>query len=411
MKVGFARFNNDIELDYMSSSITLRGTENRLGMLEAMVDDGHEVDILTQIRDEDQDLVGGASQDTFAEFGGSGSTGEIDYDFLEEVGYRPEDRDIEDIDVLYIECGPPNTLFGYKPRDPEYRQRFDGDVPYIWRVFDLIDNHSGHVVYCQHDIKLGFPFKEATREPTEGVVNRNLTKMGSEVDFWEDKEWTIWTSTLNPERLEEYYQLNRYSYHEYPISYCVVPTAYSENIDLRFEQQPREDQDHDLIYIGAGDRSEYRREKIEEYFSLPDWDVGIVGGKWDDHKFPDAQFHGHVGSHGDVYEIQNWGMSSVIVGCELFEESEMMAPRVCATLRGGNVAMVDSDLGTGYYIDEDWHVGSKGEVEENLEYLSELSLDERREINQRQLDNLNRWVDYDWTEILTHEEGTKFIEA
>lgn len=404
-RIGYLRFNNSIELDFMSSSVKLRGTEVRLGVLEAMIENGHNVEILTKVRKEDTHLLEGQQQDTFGAFKEEPDEKEIDYDFLSKIDYDPRKRELDDIDVLFIESGPPNTLFSYKSDIPDYRMKFGKATPFIWRVFDLIDNFEGHVMYFQHDLKLGFPFHEATREPTPGVAEVNLTKMGSQVDFFENKEWTMVSNCLNPSAVDEYYsEYTRFSYDEYDFNWTIIPSAYSENVDLRFE--PRDDNlKYDLIYVGAGDRSSYRREKIKKFYQHEEYDVGIVGGKWDEYEEDYMYYHGYVGDHGDVYEIQNWGMATVILGCELFEDAEMMASRIATTVRGGNIVMMDEDLATGYYVDEEWHVSSKEDVKENIEYLKSLDYEERRQINLDQQKKINKWVDYDWESVFeVHDE-------
>jgi len=400
MEVAYARFNNPIELDFFDSSTKLRGTEHRLGILEALADEGHDVTIVSKIRGGHGDLLDGVQQDGFAAFIEDEEEDDpIDYHFLSQIDSDEQTRDMDRFDVLLIECGPTNTQFSYKSSVPGYQTKFGTSTPYIWRVFDLIDQFEGHVIYYQHDIKLGFPFLETTREPTPGVARNNLTRMGSEVDFWENKDWTIMTHALDPSTLEDHFsEIRRYSYDEFPLSWTVVPICYSDNVDLRFEPRREESLKHDLVHVGSGDRSAERREKIWDRLDLSDWDVGIVGGGWREEGWDrgDIFYHGRVGDHGDVYEIQNWAAATLQIGDPLFEDVEMITGRICAGARGGNIVLIDDDLATGRYIDPHWHVSDRDDIRDRLEEISEMSYEERLETNERQLDRLSQWTDFDW---------------
>lgn len=399
MKVGYLRFSGRIELDFMSSSVKSRGTEVRLGVIEAMVEQGIDVELLSPVKQEDEDFLEGNQTMSLTSF--TDDDGSVDYDFLQRVSYEPKKLDLSDIDVLFIESGPTNVRYVYSRHIPD---SYDWDhVPFIWRAFDVIDRFEGHVVYFQHDIKLGFPFSTMYHDVTEGVAQSNITRMANRVDFFEDKDWTILSNCLDPQPVIDHYsERGRYQYDQHPLTWEIIPSAYSSNIDQRFEQ--RESHQHELMYVGAGNRSDHRDEKIFEYYGEPGIDSGIVGADWDEIRGEDMTYHGKVGKHGDAYRIQNWGMASIVVGCRQFERSSMIGSRIAVTLVGGNIVMMDEDLGDGYYIDEEWHVSSVEDVRENIEYLRELDVQERRDINERQLARLNRWIEYDWKDVLSHTD-------
>lgn len=405
MNVGYLRFSSTIELDYMDSSVTKRGTGVRLGVLEAMVEDGHDVTLLT--KSEDKNLLEGEEQLGFGAFDEDteeDGKGPIDYTFLEEgVEADHKTRDMSQFDVLFIESGPPNVLYGSEYGVVEYDRKFDGDTPHIWRTFDCVDRFEGHVFYWQHDLKLPFPFGEATKEMTPGVSARNLTRMGNEVDFHKNKEWSVGSYCFNPAVVEEEYDGKRFAYDRFDFEWTIIPCGYSENIDQRFDPRPWDEMEHEMIYIGSGDRSQYRRDRVWEYYDDPGYDSGIIGAKWDEFKrnSPNLKFHGPVGGHGDVYRISNWAGVSVMMGCELFERAKMMTPRAMNGIMGGNVVLCDEPMYSGYHFDEKYVVSSTEDVQEQMEEIKQLSAEERKEIQEEQLSTWDKWTDYDWTKILS----------
>lgn len=416
-KVGIVRQNNPIELDFSKASTTLRGTEYRLGVIEAMVAAGFEVQILSPVPQSHKHILKGKSQNSMDAFLEDGEERDVDYDFMSNVEYCPRKRDHSDLDFLYIECGPTNSLFSYSDDVPSsYREHFDeGKVPYIWRTFDCIDNFYGHIVFHQHDILLGFPFNEASREPSENANSkRNITVMGQSVDFHEGKEWTVLLHSLRHQTVaDRYNELNRYAYDQHDISYHIIPACYSENVDLRFE--PMEEPKHDLLYIG-GPKDEYRKDRIAEFYNHPNHDVAIIGG-WDDESRDEVgrdciHYYGRKGSHQDVYRLQNWGMATVNVGDEELCEAGQITNRVVSSARGGSVVMIDEGMyGGNHYVDDEWLVSDHVDVNDRLTYLKELDYDERLEINETQLEQLPRWKDLDWFSIFTPAERDRFTDA
>ncbi len=400
--VGYIRFNLPIVLDYQHASVKTKGTDRRLGILEAIVKKGYDVHVYTPV----ESKPNGVGLDQF--FGGDESSlsATIDYNFLDHLDYQSSVAK-PDCDVLWIECSTDNSMFSFKDRASLYPEFMDHTVPYIYRTYALLNEYEGPVVLFQHDTSLMFSLetqhigKDLSALNSKGVLlsqlsQNNLGMMARKfTNIFKNKEYKLVT-TANPDMLQKFHSSNasRGSFYRNLKSKCHIPLCYSENIDI--EHEPKEKPEFDFTYVGSEDKFRYK-----QLSALLRNINGRIIGNWES-KVAKMQMAGIKGNHADVYRFYNESYCGMQLPNVDDIETSNMTSRFVQIIRGGAIALISSLYPQEVLAEygEIGKVSTASDVEEQIAFVKNLSYSQRVELNKMQRNALHRWVDLSWNEIL-----------
>lgn len=383
MKIGYVRMNMPLDLDFFKASPTALGTELRLGIIDAMVQQGHEVTILSPVKKSHLHILKGEK------------TKEFDYSCFKKVKY--DHTGYPKQDVLFIEKSVPNTMFRYKVNGK--------DIPFVWRTFQLINKHKGHVVYFQEEAAgQSFPFAVQHQELGKGRSEWNLRVMGKKVDFWKDKTWTILTHYKHHKKWIKSINENRFCYNKYIRTHGLkskqIPVCYSAKFDRRF--LPKKNPQYKLLYIG-NDRDKNRKMKMYKFYDGHKFRSNVFG-KWKPENvkmFETTDFMGFC-SPGLVTETYNNSYATVQIADREYEEYGLTTNRIVQVIRGGSICFCDKDIqGSQDYFDDYFLVNSREDLRKKLEEVQNMSYEERKTLNEEQHSKLQTWDSINWEEVLT----------
>lgn len=373
MKIAYARFNLPIELDINQASAKLLGIVHRIGMLHAMIKQGHEITIFTKIKPKHEFKLT------------EGWMSKIKYDL---IGYP------KDFDVLFIENAPCNTMFRYK-LDNE-------DIPFIWRVFDIINNFKGKVFYYQHETRaLSFPFAVQHQALGKGTNQWNLRVMGKKVDFWKDKKWCILTHYERHREFIRSINENRFCYFKYMnepfnLTSRFMPHGYSLEVDkiLKPKLQP----ENIVAYVGH-ERSKSRRSNFIKFLVSNKFRTTLYGDWKDIKQFENLDYKGKV-CPAEVYDIYNNSLCSIQIGDDDYIKYGKITSRLYQIILSGCICLADKRIvGIEKYLGKNSLVANRTEMEEKVEQIKNMSYEERIKINEAQKKRLIQWEDIDFEEV------------
>lgn len=393
--IGFCRFGLPIELYLNTASINTLGTEIRSGLLYSLLKEKYKITILSEIKKKDKILM---RNNTLIEDENS---------WIKKIKYDPAKKTIDDIDILFIEQGPTNTLYSGKYGS------------HVENTLKIINNFSGKVIYWQHGNN-SFPFGEAfyTDNVKKSTSELNLKSMFKKIDgengIFNNKSWKIITHAQNVEKFIEdngsstkkrcMYQ---YVYDNNLVDFEYIPLCYSD-IDPYFPilKNP----EWDALWIGgvfdsnkkSGNKNTSRIEQIKKYYDLKNHKSVIIG-YWPDkyrEQTKNIKFLGQLGSHGDAYKFWNNSYACIWTTSNLTKEWGLVPSRPIMAILGGALCLGDQDI---YNIDniinKEFIVSSKKEVEEYITYLKNSSIEEREKLRKLQLDKFKKWNELNWEKI------------
>lgn len=413
MKIGYVLFNNPVELSYEHA--TVLGSDIRLGVLESMVKQGHHVTILSPIKASSRSwnheamLDPNSKEREWASF-----NSHINYSFLDNVAYEPlEDKNL-DLDALFIQYGPTNTLFAYNAPNESYRAIYGNRTPYMHRTMAIVENFHGPIIYYQND-DLPIPLGEVDYGlPLHEVSVTNLRNvMGRWHPFEGDRKWMILTTGPQINVFKKENSSRRYMYHEKPFQFKFIPVAYSANVFPYYP--PMEDTAFDLLYLGAqGDAHRNKRlADLMGYYGtthrkgiVGNWEADKKGNDPKSHfKGTDVEFFPPV-SQFQVCDTLNTAMCSIQVLKKRFHIFGMMSMRAIEVIRSGAILLVDSTIpGYRHYVEDDNGVFNKTQVAERVQRVKDMPYEDRVELSMAQNEKLLAWEDVRWERMFSEVNG------
>lgn len=382
MKIAFARFGLAIELNLSSGSISTLGTEIRSGLLHDWVEQGHEVNIVSEIKRLDKALI---NQISFGD------------NWYNELKNNPDD--LEKSDMLFIECGAANTLYSGK------------EGGYVENVLKLMSRFDGPIIYYQHG-HLPFPFnnfketdnKETVKELADNNIRKMFVKCFGKKENLLSKDITILHHFQNYEGFIEEFNYTKYKNH---LKFISMPIGYSDN-DPKLD--PKEKPEYDLIWIGGemdsnkcgGTKENTRAPMLEKFFVDTNYKSAVIG-RWSDETKDKvkANFLGALGYHGDAYNFFNNSYCTFWGGSKSTARLGLLPTRPVMALRSGSIVIAQFDMyGAEDYILKEFLVSNKEEIEIAIEKVRALDADTRKELCEKQLKNFVNWKDVDWREKL-----------
>lgn len=314
MKIGFARYSQACDIDFYSASSRLLGCELRVGLLEALVQLGHEVVLLSIVPEKQRWLLEKKEHPIY------------NYSWLKNVKYEPEEIP-DDLDLFIVENSTTNAFYG-------------GDN--LLRFAKIIKKiHDTKCVVYQHaDITdaVAVPLSRiynAVPDPNLAAVNLKNVFANTEMN---DNTWTIWSHAKNSEAVLGA-KGNNVSYNKFTENHIYFPLGYSENFDRPLAIIPEEEM-VDIIYIG-GEKSELRTQRLKELAGTGNCCKRILFGRWDNP--PEGWYYGGpIEGHGRAYSFLPLGKCSVSTSDKWIYESGQQTTRLTMAIRAGIMSFADS---------------------------------------------------------------------
>lgn len=393
MKIGYLRMGLPVEIGVMNGSTSALGTEIRDGLLHDWLKLGFDVSIYTQVRNFKQNVK--KSKSLFDDEEPINTLA-----WANKLKLEPETLNI-DCDVLWVECGQPNTIFG----------------DHVRRCFDVISNFKGTVIYHQHS-DFSFPFGDVWANATPGTSEKNLRNMLKKYDILKDKKWKVLSPSTNQEVFKTMSN-GRADYKDLEtkgiVEFGFIPPAYSDVEPLFvMKQNPT----YDALWIGGQNTSnrnkcgkkDSRLELVKKYYGSGLYKTAIIGNWSEEQKdksvkqivIPNSEMLGVRGKHGDAYRY--WNDSFVCINCASEKNGNMgiIPSRFTMAIRGGSIMLTDNKFnGIEKFIDKKYIVSSAEQCKTLIDELKLLSVEEREKVRQTQLSKFPKWEELNWKEIFS----------
>lgn len=352
LHIGYLRYSQSIFLDYLEASAASGGAETRLGIIEAFLQLGHKVTILSKLAKKNEHILKGKGKF-------------FDYSIFRKLRYSP-DRIPSDMDLLFIENAVGNIFFA------------SGNIA---RLIDIFNKYSGKVVYYHAaDMLSCFPLgamldgERTDFQKTEKISFKNIFKGMS----FEDKQYTLLTHAI-PELLVKKQDTNRFRYSRFDHS-IGIPMGYSPNFDRVTRVRPISKRRYDSIYIG-NQKSAVRTRRLVALYGEDDCCKRILYGKW---KEPLAGFDykGEFLGHGKIYSTRVYqrGIVSVKTGDSWYTDIGMIAARGKEAARSWNLTLVDSSyVNANEIFGPDFVIHDHGGLHEWLDASDDVIMDAIKE--------------------------------
>lgn len=258
-----------MELDYYNSTSN-GNSDERIGILKALVKKNCDITIHTSIHKRDEPLLNG-------DFSGR------EYlSFLEKVKYDPISLP-EESDLLFVEQGTDNMTYPYS--------HIKGKL-FMRRAFECIDKFKGPVAWFHSDPTLPFTFRQMIDpkyewgHPNNGYTNKEKREPGwttnsgwaTREEIISGKKHYVLIRTDDIEGTLNIYNGARPGYKDLRdhLEFRYMPVAYDYDLGKRFKV--KKNLNNFLIYTG-GDRS--RRPSFRKYYDNIAYDV-LATGRWKD---------------------------------------------------------------------------------------------------------------------------------
>jgi hypothetical protein len=358
------RSNQPTELDYEIASVNSLGTDIRLGVLEGLVEAGHEVTITSFIPEKHMHALRG------------GSLGNFDNKWMTALNYDLN-PDMDKFDYLFIEPAATNSMYSFK-RDGVV-------VPFFTQLMDILKKSQGvPIVIIQHGPNnLEFPLGRMQTLPEkydqkylDSVSPNNMHNLFKGFDY-RDYKWVLWTFAASTQHI-----IKNSSNYKIPDLkfYRTVNTrlGYSPRYDKRFDVRRISAAEYDLVFVGKVGTT-YRGERVQKFYDTDEYTSLIVGKDWDtlmwkyrdNITIPGAdKYHGNVQSH---YEK---GLACIVCVSKDLAASGTEVTRVPQVIQSGCLAMCDSAIvGAERMVGEQFIVKSTEDV---CRILDEWTIKQRK---------------------------------
>lgn len=382
MKIAYCRFNQPTDLDYALGSVSSLGTELRVGIMEAMVELGHDVTVVSYVPAKQHHVFSGKS------------VGDFDNSWMTALKYNL-DADIQDYDLLFVETAAGNSMYSFTKDGQE--------KSFVGHFADVLRRSQGvPILVYQHGPKnLSFPFSRLScllegidEAYLETLSPNNYRNLFRDIDIWNGYQYTVWHHAPDKSKFLEVFS-NYYGRPEVKISKFVSsPMAYSPRYDKLYKPRKYENVDYDLVFVGATS-TPWRIERVKRFYDSKWYDSRVVGKGWDEVDFQHGvDTPGRVGFHGDAQKLYLDGQACVLIAGDDLSRCGLATTRHIQTIRGGTFTMIDDAIynpkhfmGTDEFVVEDDN--------DVMDMLEEYCDDYRKlvEVVRYQRSLLQRWAD------------------
>lgn len=282
MKIAFARMTMSVDIDWNNACMNC--CEMRFAFFKRMVERGHSIKIYTPMSKHAEKSWYDIRSGKYEPPNGKRF---VDNSYIKYLEYEPTGLVDKKTDVLMVETGATNFMFGCR-----YTKQ-----PQLRRIAELLDNYEGMVILYQTDPDLPFPlwkFAKAKRDwyhkknpyrngNYKGFPNLESYGWGSYNEIFKNKKVLLVTFSLDVPYLKENYDGSRDRYAWFAknglidVVGSVTPYCkdYVENIKFNYEPK------FDVLYSGYP-RGRFNR--FEKLMMNKDTVRRVVTGPWDKKK-------------------------------------------------------------------------------------------------------------------------------
>lgn len=387
MKIAYHRYNQNTDLDYAIASVSSRNTEERLGILEALVMNGHKVTITSHISEKHRHVLNGESE--IPELYNNDWASALRWDM---------DADMDRFDLLIVETAANNTLFGFTHPTTGKHMKF------IAHFAEVLKRAKGMPVVIYHHGAggLAFPFSRLhaamgdTWDDVKDLSENNFRRIFFGMDIWEGYEYTLWTKAIDSKLFLESYP----TYYDRPelniARFVSTRIGYSQRYDKRLPTRTLEDTEFDLVYVGSA-AQKARLERFKQFYDTDRYSSLIVGKGWSDLEwdYPDQlEMPGQSGAHGDVHTHYQRGVACVQLLNPLMAACGMQTTRHIQAIRAGSICMEDVDIiGAEDVVGKEFVVENSRDVAKILDDIEDGRDDMLKQMNEYQDSLLVPWTE------------------
>jgi len=410
VNIGYHRLGGNFELFRPDTLASITDVE-RIPRVRSMVEQGHNLIILSPMDSFDRKIYKsrGNSLIRFPKFFYKLQCPLEDISKIDQL-----DEYIDQLDVLFIECGPTNTTYG------------DVFGMTYWQLLSyILKRYEGTVVYFQNDAVLTFPFGELlSTTPIEGRSPLNIRYIVQTSNIFENKNWIVLHHALD----EEYWINNAYTRNGK--SYAEILDHFSDVVKFRYVSHPYDgyaldekynpslywlpnskNTKYDIVWIGSryssGSGNSGKREDryvyLERFLHTDLYKVVVIGRQWEDFvkKHPNI-FLGVIGDIRKTAMLYQMALSTIILDSEVTVKSGYFSFRLYESIFFGTLPMIDSryELLNNIIGIEDIVVESQTDVKKALEWWRGLSEDEKTEFRMELLSKFPKYSDILWEDVM-----------
>jgi len=349
MHIGYARFTQRCDIDFFTASSDTLGTELRVGLIEAFVQLGHKVTVLSHVP-EDQVWL----------FERPDSHPIYDYRFLNSVAYQPAGQLPDDLDILFMEGSVDNVKFGGKNLE-----RFV-ELMHMTQGLCCIAYHHGGPGMC---VPLGSMYEYGRQDGNPSYSHLNLRNLFKGIHR-NSNRWFLWTHAIDADSFAKKVG-KRPGYAKECEKAIFLPIGYSANFD-----RPLVETDHsvDLIYVGR-EKTGYRTERLVQLYGQDSCCKRLLYGNWK-HPPPGWLYGGMIPGHGKVYMLLPQAKATIHISDKWFYERGLLTTRIVEGIRAGIANFVDAEyhgaevlLGEGSAA----FITNHEEIHQHLPYYREIA--------------------------------------
>ncbi len=356
------RYSMGVELDFINASAKALGTEIRLGILEGLLQLGHQVTVLSTIPKKHLHILDGKGE-------------KFDYSIFANLKYEP--IKIPKMDLLLIESSVANVFFAQRN---------------IERLIQIMLKYHGPICYYHHADQLSsFPLgammdgERSGFEETDNPSYKNIFQILDKEDVVENRKFILMTHA-HTRSIKKKMDTNRFRYSRFDKS-IRISVGYSKVFDKSHSIIPIKKRKYDLVYIGK-EKSNVRTKRIINLYG-DDNCRRLLYGNWNN--VPAGfNYKGYVEGHGKVYseDLWGWAKASIVTADSWFTDIGMMTTRMIQSIRSHCLTLIDDNFfRADQYIGGEYVVNNHEEVHRFLD-MPNKELEE--EIEQQQY-RIHEW--------------------
>jgi len=409
LKIAFARLNSDIHL--RPESTVGQGVEHRRAFLYSLIEQGHNVTIVSPISNKDVSLL--HSNLLF----GNSWYNKLHYN-INAVG--------DEFDVFILEAASQNAAFTRDIGDTEIHV-----VPFI---FEKLKHYSGNVILWHHiyvtssivPFNVRYKYDNENLRPLDDINPNNWRVWFKDFDPYENKQWHLLYHCLDGDafldlksRMSSTYRNSNLSgYH-----YLHLPQSKLDPYK-NINPQPK----YDAMWIGSrySNATRYdvydRIPNILKFYDTPNYRGCVIGNMesyelkrhnrlGDEVKFRYAETSVSKSNTDVAISLWNNSYTSIFTESKMALKLGAVTGRLFLALRGGSILLVDRSLSNVEKLGlNDYLVADAEEAKQKIDEIKQKTPSQRDEIRKQQLSTFPDWCDVDWGAFLSQpSSGVSYL--
>ena len=402
MKICYARLNDDVGVSPLLNKG--QGIEHRQGFLHALVEQGHDVTIVSPIRGKEKSLL------KIRSLTGSNWYNKLKYDIR---------ADGSQFECFILESGSNNVRYT--------RGTSEGpEVNILGLNVERLKQFRGKVFLWHHIYSFNVIFPFGAIFDNDGVSQRQInhkkpvgelaeeiwSRLFDNFDPFEGKEWTILHHCLDEESFKKVGGRYGFTYGQLPklkYKYIHLPVSKLDTYIPTVKANP----EWDSLYIGSryshstfGHKDHDRLANVKKFYDTPLYKAGIIGEFERDEKIERLEHTSIINDGGSNIPLAtahwNDSLTSIFTESEACLDVGAITGRTFLCLQGGSILLLDKALSNVHKLNLGaYEVADAKEASEWIKVIKDWSPQKRDEIRRQQLSTFPVWENIPWEEILT----------